>query len=100
MDHAQILSQEMNINAQYAQNIIDLLDAGNTIPFIARYRKEMHGSMDDQLIREFAEKLDYYRNLDKRRGEISELIGAQEKMTDEIAAAIENANTLSELEDI
>ena len=100
MDHAQILSQEMNINAQYAQNIIDLLDAGNTIPFIARYRKEMHGSMDDQLIREFAEKLDYYRNLDKRRGEISELIGAQEKMTDEIAAAIENAKTLSELEDI
>ncbi len=100
MDHSKVLSLEMNIREDYAKNIITLLDEGNTIPFIARYRKEMHGSMDDQLIREFAEKLEYYRNLDKRRSEIRELITAQEKMTDEINTAIDNAATLSELEDI
>ena len=67
MDYSQILSQQFNIKEEYAKNIITLLDDGNTIPFIARYRKEMHGSMDDQLIREFAEKLEYLRGLDKRR---------------------------------
>ena len=85
---------------EYAANIIALLDDGNTIPFIARYRKEMHGSMDDQLIRQFSEKLDYLRGLDKRREEIRNLIEAQEKLTDEVAAALEKAQTLSELEDI
>ena len=77
-----------------------MLDDGNTIPFIARYRKEMHGSMDDQLIREFSEKLDYLRNLDKRREEIRELIDGQEKLTDEIGRSLDQAQTLSELEDI
>ncbi len=100
MQYSTVLSQEFNIREEYAQNIIDLLDEGNTIPFIARYRKEMHGSMDDQLIREFSEKLDYYRNLDKRREEIRELISAQEKLTDEISAALDKAEILSELEDI
>ena len=74
MDYSQILAKEFNIREQYATNIISLLDEGNTIPFIARYRKEMHGSMDDQLIREFSEKLEYLRNLDKRREEIRNLI--------------------------
>ena len=100
MEYASTLSKQFNIKEEYAQNIINLLDDGNTIPFIARYRKEMHGSMDDQLIRQFSEKLDYLRGLNKRREEIRELIAGQEKMTDEIAAALDKAQTLSELEDI
>ena len=100
MEYSSTLSQQFNIKEEYAQNIITLLDDGNTIPFIARYRKEMHGSMDDQLIREFSEKLEYLRNLDKRREEIRELIDGQEKLTDEVSAALDQAQTLSELEDI
>lgn len=100
MEYSSILSQAFNIKEEYAQNIISLLDDGNTIPFIARYRKEMHGSMDDQLIREFSEKLAYLRGLDKRREEIRELIKAQEKLTDEISDSLDKAQTLSELEDI
>ena len=100
MDYSVTLSEQFNIKQEYAQNIINLLDEGNTIPFIARYRKEMHGSMDDQLIREFADKLEYLRGLDKRRDEIKSLIDAQEKLTEEIVKAIDNAQTMSELEDI
>ena len=100
MDYAKVLSQQFSILEEYAANIINLLDEGNTIPFIARYRKEMHGSMDDQLIREFSEKLEYLRSLDKRREEIRALIDGQEKLTDEISAALDKAETLSELEDI
>ncbi len=100
MDYSGTLSQLFNIKEEYANNIITLLDDGNTIPFIARYRKEMHGSMDDQLIREFSEKLDYLRGLDKRREEIRALIEAQEKLTEEVSAALDKAQTLSELEDI
>lgn len=100
MDYAVTLAQQFQIKEEYARNIISLLDDGNTIPFIARYRKEMHGSMDDQLIREFSEKLEYLRGLDKRREEIKNLIDAQEKLTDDIVAALEKAQTLSELEDI
>lgn len=100
MDYSEILSQQFNIKKEYADNIINLLDDGNTIPFIARYRKEMHGSMDDQLIREFAEKLEYLRGLDKRREEIKSLIDGQEKLTEELVSLIDKASTLSELEDI
>lgn len=100
MEYSQILSQQFNIKEEYANNIISLLDDGNTIPFIARYRKEMHGSMDDQLIREFSEKLEYLRSLDKRREEIRTLIESQEKLTEEINLALDKAVTLSELEDI
>ena len=100
MVYSQVLSKEFGIKKEYADNIINLLDEGNTIPFIARYRKEMHGSMDDQLIREFTEKLEYYRSLNKRREEIRELINAQELLTDEISASLDNAQTQSELEDI
>ena len=89
MDYSKVLAQQFNIKEEYAANIIALLDDGNTIPFIARYRKEMHGSMDDQLIREFSEKLEYLRNLDKRREEIRGLIEAQEKLTDDVAASLE-----------
>ena len=100
MDYSATLAQQFNIKEEYAANIIALLDDGNTIPFIARYCKEMHGSMDDQLIREFSEKLEYLRSLDKRREEIRSLIEAQEKLTDEVGAALDKAQTLSELEDI
>ncbi len=100
MDYSKYLSEEFKIREEYAKNIINLLDEGNTIPFIARYRKEMHGSMDDQLIREFSEKLEYLKNLDKRREEIRNLIYEQEKLTDEISSALDKAATLSELEDI
>ena len=100
MEYSKVLSQEFEIKEEYAANIIALLDDGNTIPFIARYRKEMHGSMDDQLIRAFSEKLEYLRSLDKRREEIRALIDAQEKLTDEVNAALDKAQTLSELEDI
>ncbi|MBQ2943767.1 MAG: RNA-binding transcriptional accessory protein [Ruminococcus sp.] len=100
MDFAAKLSQEFNIKPEYAGNIIALLDEGNTIPFIARYRKEMHGSMDDQLIREFAERLEYLRNFVARAQEITELIEAQEKMTAEIRESIAKAETMADLENI
>lgn len=100
MDYAQSLATHFNIRADYAQNVIDLLDEGNTIPFIARYRKEAHGSMDDQLIRELSDRLDYLRNLDKRKQEVRDLIEAQDKLTPEIVEALEKAITLSEVEDI
>ncbi len=100
MDYSKILSEQFNIKEEYAANIIALLDEGNTIPFIARYRKEMHGSMDDQIIREFSERLEYLRGLDKRREEIRALIEGQEKLTDEVASALDKASTMSELEDI
>ena len=100
MKYLQVLAKQFGIKEKYAKNLINLLDNGNTIPFIARYRKEMHGSMDDQLIREFSKKLDYLRGLDKRREEIRSLIDTQEKLTDEICLSIDKAATLSELEDI
>ena len=100
MEYSTILAKQFDIKEEYAANIIALLDDGNTIPFIARYRKEMHGSMDDQLIRAFSEKLEYLRSLDKRREEIRALIEAQEKLTDEVVASLDKAQTLSELEDI
>lgn len=99
-DYVVELSKVFNIKEEYSKNIIELLDEGNTIPFIARYRKEAHGSLDDQVIREFSEKLEYLRNLDKRKEEVYNLIDAQEKMTDEIKEALDKATILSEVEDI
>ena len=100
MDYVKQLSEEFGIKSEYAQNIINLLDEGNTIPFIARYRKEMHGTLDDQKIREISERLEYLRGLDKRREEIFNLISGLEKMDDDIAKALDGAKTLAELEDI
>lgn len=100
MKITQALSAEFNIRQDYAQNIINLLDEGCTIPFISRYRKEMHGSLDDQTIRNFADRLNYLRNFEKRKEDVIKLITEQEKMTPEIMASIEKANTLTELEDI
>ena len=95
-----ILAKEFSQKPEHIKNIILLIDEGNTVPFIARYRKELHGTMDDQLIREIADRLQYLRNLDKRREEIRSSIEAQGKLTEELVSAIERASTLSELEDI
>lgn len=100
MDIAKVLSLEFNIQENYAQNIISLLDEGCTVPFISRYRKEMHGSCDDQKIRDFADRLEYLRNFEKRKEEIVRLITEQEKMTPEILKSLDEALTLTELEDI
>ncbi len=100
MDYALKLSKEFNVRADHSANIISLIDEGNTIPFIARYRKEMTGSCDDQVLREFNDRLKYLRNLDKRKQEIVDSITEQGKMTDEIAIALAKAETLTEAEDI
>ena len=100
MSYAAIIAKEFNVREDYVQNIITLLDEGNTIPFIARYRKEQHGAMDDQLIRQIADKLEYLRNLDTRREEVRKLIEAQGNLTEEIAAALDKAATLAEIDDI
>lgn len=100
MDVIKTLTTEFNQREQHIENIVSLIDQGNTIPFIARYRKEMTGSMDDQLLREISDRLNYLRGLDKRREEITGSIEGQGKLTDELVKAISAAKTLSELEDI
>jgi uncharacterized protein len=100
MDILQTITQEFNLNPTHVKNIVALIDEGNTIPFIARYRKEMTGSCDDQVLREFFDRLTYLRNLEKRKEEVINAITEQGKMTDEIRAAMENAVTLTEVEDI
>ncbi len=96
----QILARELNHPEQHIENIITLLDEGNTVPFIARYRKEMHGAMDDQLIRQLADRLQYLRNLQTRRDEVKQSIEGQGKLTEELSAAIDAASTLAEVEDL
>ena len=100
MEHSEVIALELGITPEHSKNIVMLIDEGCTIPFIARYRKELTGSCDDQTLRLFADRLNYLRNLDKRKEEITKLITDQEKMTDEIKIKIEKANTLTELEDI
>lgn len=100
MDIIQELTAQFNLQKWQVENTVKLIDEGNTIPFIARYRKEAHGTLDDQVIRELSEKLEYLRNLDKRREEVRSSIEAQEKLTDEIAAKLDAASTLAEIEDI
>lgn len=100
MDFAKILAEEFNLNPKHAENIINLIDEGNTIPFIARYRKELTGSIDDQVLRDFADKLEYLRKFEARKQTIIESIKEQNKMTDELQKAIDEAQTLTELEDI
>ena len=100
MNFAQALAVEFGIKQEYSENILKLIDDGNTIPFIARYRKEMHGSMDDQKLREISERYQYLQNLDKRRNEVLASIENLGKLTDEITAALDKAATLTEIEDI
>ena len=97
---AEILSQELGQKLAYVQNVIDLMDEGNTIPFIARYRKEMHGAMDDTVLRTLETRLTYLRNLQERRDEVKKSIENQGKLTEELSAAIDNAATLAEVEDL
>ena len=94
------IARELNRPARSVQNVIDLLDEGNTIPFIARYRKEAHGAMDDEALRTLEERLRYLRSLEQRREEILRLIGEQEKLTPELEAEICRADTLAALEDL
>ncbi len=100
MDYAKHIAEQFGVRENYVQNIIELLDEGNTIPFIARYRKEMHGTMDDQKIREISDRLTYLRGLDGRREEVRKLITEQGNMTKEIEESLNKANILSEIEDI
>ena len=95
-----LLAQELNQKIEYVQNVVNLLDEGNTIPFIARYRKELHGSMDDTTLRDLETRLNYLRNLQERKEEVIRAIDGQEKLTEELAAAIHNAKTLAEVEDL
>ena len=100
MDFTTVLCDQFHLQPWQVNNVIQLLDEGNTIPFIARYRKEAHGTLDDQVIRELSERLDYLRNLQKRKEEVGEAIAAQEAMTGELQAALDAAATLAEVEDI
>lgn len=100
MDNSKILAMEFGLKQDHADNIVALIDQGCTIPFIARYRKEMTGSCDDQTLRAFADRLNYLRNMDKRKEEVSKLIDDQGKLTDELKTKIANASTLTELDDI
>ena len=99
-DYAQKIAQELNLKPIHVSNAIALIDEGNTIPFIARYRKEATDSMDDQLLRQLGERLEYLRGLDKRKDEVSRSITEQGAMTQQLAAQLEKAATLAEVEDL
>ena len=94
------LARELDRPVEHIENVVRLLDEGNTIPFIARYRKELHGSMDDTALRTLEERLAYLRNLTERKESVKASIAEQEKLTDELAAAIDAAQTLAEVEDL
>ena len=100
MDIIATLAKELGLDAEKVEKTVALIDEGNTIPFISRYRKEVTGSMDDTTLRALDDRLQYLRKMDERRGEIAALIAAQEKLTPEIEAALNMAKTLVELEDI
>ena len=97
---SEILARELGCAQAYVENIITLLDEGNTIPFIARYRKEQHGSMDDTTLRKLEDRLTYLRSLDQRRQEVKKAVDGQGKLTPELSAAIDAAATLAEVEDL
>ena len=96
----EILARELGQGREQVANVIALLDEGNTIPFIARYRKELHGAMDDTTLRNLADRLSYLRGLEKRREEVKNTIEGQGKLTEELSAAIDGAATLAEVEDL
>ena len=95
-----LLARELGQKEEYVNNVVSLLDEGNTIPFIARYRKELHGAMDDTTLRKLEERLQYLRNLEQRRQEVKKSIDNQGKLTEELSAAIDGASTLAEVEDL
>ena len=97
---AEILARELGLNQKYVENVVQLIDEGNTIPFIARYRKEMHGAMDDTTLRNLETRLTYLRSLQQRRDEVKKSIENQGKLTEELSAAIDRAATMTEVEDL
>jgi len=97
---ASILAKELGKSEAHVKNVISLIDEGNTIPFITRYRKELHGAMDDTALRELADRLNYLRNLAARQEEVKKAVAAQDKLTDALAAEIDAAQTLAEVEDL
>lgn len=100
MDINRVLADEFKIKLGQVENTVKLIDEGNTIPFIARYRKEMTGSLDDVVLRNLFDRLTYLRNLDEKREQVRNLIAEQEKLTDEIANALDKATTVTEIDDI
>ena len=100
MEIYEALAKEFNIKEDYSKNLIGLLDEGSTIPFIARYRKELHGSLDDQVIRQFADRLTYLRNFEDRKKTIIKSIDEQGKLSEDILKKLDEAKTLTELEDV
>ena len=100
MDIIKTLAKEFNLKEAQVEKTVDLIDEGNTIPFIARYRKEVTGSLDDTVLRDLFDRLTYLRNIEKRKEEVKNLIAEQGKLTDELAAAIDAAQTITEVDDI
>ena len=100
MQISEILAQELGQKQEYVDNVIALLDEGNTIPFIARYRKEQHGAMDDTVLRNLETRLNYLRNLQERKEEVCRSIAGQDKLTEELESQIMAASTLAEVEDL
>ena len=100
MDILKKLQQEFNIRQEQVDNTVKLIDEGCTIPFIARYRKELTGSLDDQIIREIFERLNYLRNLEEKKEQVKGSIEQQEKLTPELSEAIDKCETMTELEDL
>ena len=96
----QILAEEFNLKEEQVVKTVELIDEGNTIPFIARYRKEVTGSLDDTILRDLFDRLTYLRGIVKRREEVKNLIDAQGKLTEELVAAIDAAQTITEIDDI
>lgn len=96
----EILAQELGQKLEYVENVVNLMDEGNTIPFIARYRKELHGAMDDTTLRNLETRLTYLRSLQQRREEVKKSIENQGKLTEELSQAIDNAATMTEVEDL
>ena len=99
-DIIDILVRELDVNEKYINNVIELLDSGNTVPFIARYRKELTGSMSDVTLRKLAERLVYLRNLKARKEDVIRIIEEQGKLTEELKKSVESCITLTEVEDI
>ena len=100
MEILSVLAKELNIRTEQVRAVVELLDGGNTIPFIARYRKEAHGGLDDTALRSLQERLHYLRNLEQRKAEVCAAIEKQEKLTPELKAAVEAAETLAVVEDL
>lgn len=94
------LAEELGIKLSQVENVIRLLDEGNTVPFISRYRKEQTGGLTDEILRKFQERLTYLRNLEERKADVSRLIEEQGKLTEEITKSLQKAMTLTEVEDI